>query len=71
MTKEQEEARSKEFADLVREEAEGKKRILESLGLSYEPKSGRRDGEPRPPEIIAYERQIALKFKAIIDKYKE
>lgn len=71
MTKEQEEARSREFADLMLEETEGKKKILASLGLPYELRNDRRDGEPRPPEIIAYERQIALKFKAIMDKYKE
>lgn len=72
MTKEQEEARTKELRGLSQELHEGKQKILESLGLHYVPGKFRgRDGEPRPPEIKEFERQIFLKIKAVMEKYKD
>lgn len=72
MTKEQEEARVKELRGLSQELHEGKQKILESLGFHYNPREVHgRDGEPRPPEIKEFERQIFLKIKAVMEKYKE
>ncbi len=72
MTKEQEEARTKELRGLSQELHEGKQKILESLGLHYVPREFRgRDCEPRPPEIKEFERQIFLKIKAVMEKYKD
>ncbi len=72
MIKEQEAARDKELHDLFEELDVGKQKILESLGLHYDPREAHgRDGEPRPPEIKEFERQIFLKIKAVMEKYKE
>ncbi len=72
MIKEQEAARDKELHDLFEELDVGKQKILESLGLHYVPGEFRgRDGEPRPPEIKEFERQIFSKIKAVMEKYKD
>ncbi len=72
MTKEQEEARAKELRGLSQELHEGKQKILEALGFHYVlGEFHGRDGEPRPPEIKEFERQIFLKIKAVMEKYKE
>lgn len=72
MTKEQELTRNKEIHDLFEEMDKGKQEILESLGFHYDPREVHgRDGEPRPPEIKEFERQIFLKIKAVMEKYKE
>lgn len=72
MTKEQEIARDEELHNLFEELDDGKHKILESLGLHYVPGEFRgRDGEPRPPEIKEFERQIFLKIKAVMEKYKD
>ena len=64
--------KEQELHDLFEELDVGKQKILESLGLHYVPGEFRgRDGEPRPPEIKEFERQIFSKIKAVMEKYKD
>lgn len=71
MTDEMKAAKKAEIQALDEEMIEQEKKIYTSYGLSYPPEwSGVRDGW-RPPELKELERRIALKYKAIQDKYKE
>ncbi len=72
MTEEQEAARKQELLALGKERIDREKAIYESHGMTYPPKwTGGRDTIPRPPELKELEREIALKLKAIVEKYKE
>ncbi len=69
MTEEQKAARKQELLALGRERTDKEKAIYESRGLQYPPPcNGNRDGW-RPPELKELEREIALKYKAILEKY--
>lgn len=66
----QEAARKQELLALGKERTNKEKAIYESYGMTYPPKwSGGRDTIPRPPELKELEREIALKYKAILEKY--
>ncbi len=72
MTEERKAAKKAEIRALDEEMNAEERKIYESYGLTYPPKwNGGRDTIPRPPELKELERKIALKFKAIQEKYKE
>lgn len=71
MTDEMKSAKDTEIRALDEEMNMAEKKIYESYGLSYPPRwSGMRDGW-RPPELKELHRQMALKYKAIQEKYKD